>query len=64
MKKDINHFNGLVKDAVTADDDYMAKVDNLIDATDKKSTAEANFLWKSVIILANRISDLEDQHNV
>lgn len=64
INKDINRFNKLIKEAVAADNDYMAKVDKLIDATSRKSTAQANFLWESVIILANRISDLEDQRNV
>ena len=45
-------------------DELLAAVKKYTESTDKKATAEANFLWESVIILAKRIHDLEDNYFV
>lgn len=45
-------------------DQLLAAVKKYTESTDKKATAEANFLWESVIILAKRIHDLEDNYFV
>lgn len=62
--ENIDALTDLVNKSIKQNDYFTDQTDKLINATDKKSTAQANFLWKSVIILANRISDLEDQQNV
>ena len=45
-------------------DKLLASVKKYTESTDKKSTAEANCLWESVIILAKRIHNLEDNNYV
>lgn len=45
-------------------DELLVAVKEYTESIDKKATAEANFLWESIIILAKRIHDLEDQNYV
>lgn len=45
-------------------DKLLASVKKYTESTDRKSTTEANCLWESVIILAKRIHNLEDNNYV
>ena len=40
------------------------KLKNLLNSSDNKATAQDNILWDSIIILAKRIHDLEDNYFV
>ena len=41
-------------------DELLNTVKEYIQSTDKKATTQDNILWDSIIILAKRIHDLED----
>ena len=49
-------FNSLLKE-VRANED-------LTEAVHHKATAQDNFMWESILILANKIHDLEDNNYV
>lgn len=38
--------------------------ENLTEAVQYKATAQDNFMWESIVILANKIHDLEDNNYV
>ena len=45
-------------------DELLNTVKEYIQTTDKKATTQDNILWDSIIILAKRIHDLEDNYFV
>lgn len=45
-------------------DKLLNMVKEYIQTTDKKATTQDNILWDSIIILAKRIHDLEDNYFV
>lgn len=45
-------------------DQILEAVKNYCDSTERKSTTQDNLMWKSIIILAKRIHNLEDNNYV
>lgn len=37
--------------------EYQAIIEGMLDALDKKTTSQDNYLWKSIIILAQRMGE-------
>lgn len=45
-------------------DQLLETVKKYCDSTERKSTAQGNLMWESILILARRIHDLEDNNYV
>ena len=45
-------------------DQLLETVKKYCDSTERKSTAQDNLMWESILILARRIHDLEDNNYV
>lgn len=64
VNENIDALADLVNKSIKQNDNFVDKMEKLADATDKKATSQDNMLWESVIILAKKISNLENQQNV
>lgn len=62
--KSNRHINKMLKDDIKVRQDFIDSANDLIIASQNKSTAQDNLLWRSIIILAKRIHELEDNRYV
>ena len=63
-QKSNNELLGEIHKSNDLNDEMPAAVQKYCEATEHKSTAQDNLMWKSIIILAKRIHDLEDNNYI
>lgn len=64
VEAEIGFLEKLVNKDLASNKNLLKQVENLTDAAERKSTAQDNVLWKSIMILAKEINKLEDKNRV
>lgn len=64
VESEIDFLEKLVDKDLASNKNLLKQVENLTEAAKRKSTAQDNLLWQSIIILANEISNLEGKSDV
>lgn len=64
LSKQITELKAMLTQSNENEDQFIKTTTNMVVASQNKSTAQDNYLWKSIMILARRIHNLEDNNYV
>lgn len=64
LSKQIAELKAMLTQSTKNEDQFIKTTTDMVVASQNKSTAQDNDLWKSIMILAEQIHDLRDDHYV